>query len=130
MKSRIIYIFAFTLIFSSCSSLFGDYNDDGYRDGSDIGTLINGGSLIGNWEETYKWSHGGGEFASKWSVVNVNYSKNYKFLANGTFTSTNNIVDCAGSNGTYVIEGKKIKLKIDREGIPLTFQFLLEDLFK
>ena len=30
----------------------------------------------------------------------------------------------------YGDEGKKIKLKIDREGIPLTFQFLLEDLFK
>lgn len=111
MNPRNFYLFALFLIFYSCGSLFDDYNDDGYRDGSDKGVLVNGGSLIGSWEETYNWSHGGGESPSKWVPVNINYSNNYKFLANGTFTSTNNIQDCTGGNGTYTIEGKKIKLK-------------------
>lgn len=110
MKIKTIPSFILILLFF-CSCLLRNYDTEGYREGSDSGILINDGSLIGSWEETYKWESGGGEFPSSWNPVNINYSDNYVFLEDNTFTSTNSIYECEGSNGTYLIEDKKITLK-------------------
>ena len=110
MKTKIIYCCLF-ILFSSCGDLFESYNQQGYRDGSDSGILINDGSLIGSWEETYTWNEGDAEYGSSWYPLNIKNSNNYVFLSDGTFTSTNDISDCLGSNGTYIVEGSKITLK-------------------
>ncbi len=93
----------------SCS-FFESYNSEGYRDGSDSGTLMNEGSLVGTWEETYEWDNAGGEGRASWRPVNIRYSDRYVFLEDGTFTSTNTDDNCIGNKGTYTIEGSKLKL--------------------
>jgi len=127
MKSKVFYYFLLLSIFS-CNSLFEGNNRDGYRDGSESGILINGGSLIGRWEETYKWNNGGGEFRSEWNIVDIKYSDNYEFLADGTFTSTKNINDCLGTTGTYLIEGTKLTLKYNCEP-GVTKEVLINEFF-
>jgi len=131
MKYRIICCCLFILLFSSCLDLgYGDYNRDGYRDGSESGVLTNSGSLIGKWNETYKWSNQEYENApSFWEPLNINNSDNYVFLENGTFTSTNNISDCLGTNGTYVIEDVKITLKYICEEQPEIIKEVVIDEF-
>jgi hypothetical protein len=130
MKSRIIYCLLSISIFSSCY-LFQDEdnNREGYRDGSESGTLINEGSLIGSWEETYKWSHGD-EHPSSWYPANIRYSDHYVFLEGGTFTSTNTISECLGSAGTYTLEGTKIKLKYICQTDPeITKEVVIDEFF-
>lgn len=109
MKSKFFYCFILLSIFS-CSSLF-DNNDDGYRDGSNTGPLVNNGSIVGSWTETYEWKNVTGEGFSAWSPLNIRYSDNYIFLEDGTFTSTKNINGCLGTSGTYKINGSKLTLK-------------------
>ena len=113
MKSKVIYFILLLTIFS-CDSLFDDFNENGYRDGQNIGTLINDGSIIGYWEQTHLWNSKG-EHQAIWEPVNVKHSDNYEFFENGTFTSTNNITDCQGSNGTYEVEESKIILTYNCE---------------
>ena len=98
-------------------------------EGLDTGDLINTGSLIGRWEKTYRWYDAGGERPSFWEPLNINNSDNYVFLENGTFTSTNNISDCLGTNGTYVIEGVKITLKYICEAQPEIIKEVVIDEF-
>lgn len=130
MKNRIV-CYCLLVLLSSCGNLFErDYDDDEFREGSDLGTLINNGSLIGNWEETYTWVKGEKtEHGPYWSSINVNYSDNYIFLEDGTFTSTNEVSDCLGSNGTYVIEGSKITLKYICETQPEIIKEVIIDEF-
>ena len=131
MKSKIICCCLFILLFSSCLNLdFDDHNRDGYRDGSKSGILTNNGSLIGKWNETYKWSNREYEYGSSyWEPVNINNSDNYVFLENGTFTSTNNISDCLGTNGSYLVEGRKITLKYVCETQPEIIKEVVIDEF-
>ncbi|MDG1397946.1 MAG: hypothetical protein P8P88_06125 [Polaribacter sp.] len=131
MKTKIFYCCLFILLFSSCLNLdFPDFDRDGYRDGSESGVLTNNGSLIGKWNETYKWSNQEGEFTpSYWEPVNINNSDNYVFLENGIFTSTNNISDCSGTNGTYLVEGRKITLKYVCETQPEIIKEVVIDEF-
>ena len=131
MKYRIICC-CLLILLSSCGSLFDifeTYDRDAYREGLDTGDLINTGSLIGRWEKTYRWYDAGGERPSFWEPVNINNSDNYVFLENGTFTSTNNIFDCLGTNGTYVIEGVKITLKYICETQPEIIKEVVIDEF-
>lgn len=132
MKSRIIYCFVLMSL-PSCSFLFdGDnYNKEGYRDGSGSGSLINKGSIIGSWEQTYRWESFNSDFPSyEWIPTNINYGYNYVFLEDGTFTSTNDIYECTGTNGTYIIEGSKITLKYICETEPeVTKEELIDEFF-
>ena len=129
MKSKIVYC-CLLILLSSCGPLFENYDRDGYRDGSESGVLINNGSLIGKWNETYKWSNQEYEYASSfWEPVNINNSDNYVFLENGTFTSTNNISDCLGTNGSYLVEGRKITLKYVCETQPEIIKEVVIDEF-
>ena len=126
MKSKIVCC---CLLISSCGPLFENYDRDSYRDGSESGVLTNNGSLIGKWEKTYKWSDSGGERESYWTPVNINNSDNYVFLENGTFTSTKNISICTGTNGTYLVEGRKITLKYVCETQPKIIKEVVIDEF-
>lgn len=129
MKSKILSFSLFLLLFS-CGDFFKTYNQEGYRDGSDTGTLINNGVLVGKWEETFKWNSFGGESPSEWEPVNINNSDNYEFLDDGTFTSTKNISDCLGTNGTYTIQGQKIILKYICETQPeITKEVIIDEYF-
>jgi hypothetical protein len=133
MKFRIIY-YLLTLSLYSCGLSFGDeYDPEGYRDGSNSSIQVNDGSLVGSWEETFTWntSDPNNEYPSaNWSPVNINNSDNYVFLEDGTFTSTNNISDCTGSNGTYLIEGTKITLTYICETQPgITKEVLIDEFF-
>ena len=129
MKFRIIYLLIIVLL-SSCGNLFETYDDkEGYRDDLGSGALINDGSLIGQWEQTAIWYYGGGEAPSSWSPVNMNSNETYVFLEDGTFTSTNKISDCTGSNGIYIIEGTQITLTYICETQPTTTKEILIDEF-
>lgn len=130
MKKRIIY-YSLLILLSSCLSLYDDdFNNEEFRDGSNLGPLTNNGSLIGKWEETYYWVKAEKtEHGPYWSSINVNYSDNYIFLEDGTFTSTNDITDCLGSNGTYVVEGTKITLKYICETQPEIIKEVIIDEF-
>jgi hypothetical protein len=133
MKFRIIYYLLIISLYS-CNGFFGDDFDlEGYRDGSLSNIQINDGSLIGNWEETYNWKVDdidGEHPSAKWSPININNSDNYVFLVDGTFTSTNNILDCLGSNGNYLIEGTKITLTYICETQPeITKEVIINEFF-
>jgi len=126
MKSRILSFFILLLLFS-CGPFFEGHED--YREGSESGNLINEGSLIGKWEETYQWENGG-EFSDSWEPVNIRYSDNYIFKEDNTFTSTNKISDCTGSNGTYIIEEKEINLNYICESQPeIIKEILINEFF-
>ncbi|TVZ56873.1 hypothetical protein OD91_2174 [Lutibacter sp. Hel_I_33_5] len=119
MKSKIAYCLLLVLT-TSCSSLFNDdnYDPEAYREGSDSGKLINEGSLIGKWEETYNWVDGGGERPSFWKPINLSNSDKYEFLLDSTFTSNINILNCIEIGGNYLIESKKINLKYTCQSQP------------
>lgn len=109
---------------------FGDsgLNTDGYREDSGSGILINDGSLVGSWEQTYKWDNRGGEFTALWKVVDIKTSDNFIFLEDGRFTSTKNITDCLESSGTYTIEGTSLKLIYNCEPL-LTKEVIIDEFF-
>ena len=132
MKFRIICCFLILSLFS-CILPFDDDDEDkeAYRDGQGSEVLINEGSLVGSWEETHEWRSFRGDYLYwKWDPININYSDNYMFLEDGTFTSTNIIDDCKGTNGTYTIEGSKIILKYICEIDPeVTKDILIDEFF-
>ena len=118
------------ILLSSCGDFFKTYdNQEEFREDFGSGTLINSGSLVGSWEETHTWETYGGESPSSWYPININYSDTYTFVEDGTFTSTNNISDCTGTNGTYIIEGTKITLTYICETQPDVIKEVLIDEF-
>jgi hypothetical protein len=107
------------------------YDLDAYRDGSESGVLTNNGSLIGEWEKTYKWNDGQGESEPYWDPIRIDHLTNYVFLENGTFTHNNiNLSsNCLKANGTYLVEGRKITLKYVCETQPEIIKEVVIDEF-
>ncbi|WP_298782585.1 hypothetical protein [uncultured Polaribacter sp.] len=131
MKFKLFYCLIITVLLSSCSNLFKTYDDqEDFREDSGSGIQINSGSLVGQWQETHTWETFGGEAPSSWSPININYSDTYTFLDDGTFTSNKDITDCASSNGTYLVEEKKIILTYICETQPIiTKEILIDEFF-
>ena len=127
MKSKIINSFILICLFYSCFP-FSETYDEGYRNGSESGILINEGSLVGSWEKTYEWKNVGGESYYTWIPVDVKYSDNYVFLEDGTFTSSKNINNCLESSGTYSVNGTKLQLIYNCEP-GITEEVLIDEFF-
>ena len=129
MKTKFFYLLIFISI-CSCSSFFenSDFNKEGYRDGSESGILINNGSLIGQWEKTFQWDNGGGEFPSEWIPTDIRRSDSYEFFEDKTFVSKNNIFDCTGTSGTYSIISSKLTLTYNCEP-GITKEYIIDEFF-
>lgn len=105
-----IKLFGLLLILSLIScDFFESTNSEGYRDGSDSGVLVNGGSLVGSWETTHEWQIYEHQ-PSDWIIVNPSYSDSFTFFEDGTFISANVYNGCSSNEGKYYIEGEKIRL--------------------